>query len=125
MTPDKTEKFKIIEMIKDLISAIDKYLVNFPNKELELKRKIRECGYDLLAITYEANVTTDVAKRANLQERAVALIKLLDFLINQCYDKQIINSKRYFRFGEALDNIVKYYAGWINSTKNEKSNRPK
>ena len=111
-------------MIKDLINAIDKYLLNFPNKEIELKRKIKECGYELLLVTYEANVTTNDEKRLELQERAVAIIKLLDFLINQCYDKQIINSKRYFRFGEALDNIVKYYAGWINSTKKQLSNKP-
>ena len=111
-------------MIKDLINAIDKYLVNFPNKEIELKRKIRESGYDLLCITYEANITEDVRKRRDLQDRAIAIIKLLDFLINQCYDKQIINSKRYFRFGEALDNIVKYYAGWINSTKKQVSSKP-
>lgn len=118
------EKFKIIEMIKDLITAIDKYLVNFPNKEIELKRKIKECAYDLLYITYEANITIDENKRRDLQEKGVAHIKLLDFLVNQCYDKEIINAKRYFRFGESLDNIVRYYAGWINSYKKEIGNKP-
>ena len=54
----------------------------------------------------------------------MSLIKLLDFLINQCYEKQIINAKKYFRFGESLDNIIKYFAGWINSTKRELSNKP-
>lgn len=116
-----TEKFKIIELEKSLIVALDKYLVNFPNKELELKRRIKESGYELLLLTYEANVTLNLEKKKDLQEKCVALIKLLDFLLNQCYEKQIINAKRYFRFGEELDNIVKYFAGWINSVKQESS----
>ena len=113
----KIEKFKLIELVKELISSIDKYLINFPNKEIELKRKIKDSAYELLLITYEANVTTDINRKVTLQERGVALIKFLDFLISQCYEKQIINSKRYLRFGENLDNIVKYFSGWISSTK--------
>lgn len=120
----KTEKFKIIEMVKTLICDIDSYIVNFPNKELELKRRLKDSMYELLLITYEANVTSDLTHKLILIERAIALIKFLDFLINQCYDKQIINSKKYFRFGESLDNIVRYYAGWIKTTKTELGKMP-
>lgn len=115
----KAEKFKIIELVKNMIKDVDSYIVNFPNKELELKRRLKDTTYELLLITYEANVTTDLSRKLVLQERGVTLIKFLDFLINQCYEKQIINAKKYFRFGESLDNIVKYFAGWINSTQNE------
>ena len=120
----KVESFKLIELVKELITDIDKYLINFPNKEIELKRKIKESAYELLLIAYEANVTTNTEKKINLQERGVALIKFIDFLISQCHEKQIINSKKYLRFGEKLENIVKYYSGWISSTKNKKSNKP-
>lgn len=119
---EKVEKFRIVELVKNMIADIDKFIVNFPNKELELKRRLKDTGYEILLVTYEANVTIDLNKKLNLIERAVALIKLLDFLINQCYDRQIINSKKYFRFGESLDNIIKYYAGWMNSTKAEIKN---
>ena len=115
----KTEKFKIIELVKNMINDIDDYIVNFPNKELELKRRLKDTAYDLLLVTYEANVTTNLMKKLALEEKAVALIKFFDFLINRCYEKQIINSKKYFRFGESLDNVVKYFAGWMNSTKTE------
>lgn len=120
----KVEKFKLIEVVKELIVSIDKYLINFPNKELELKRKIKDSVYELLLISYEANATTDANKKINLQERGVALIKFIDFLISQCYEKQIINNKRYLKFGENLDNIIKYFSGWIGSTKKEMSNKP-
>lgn len=115
----KPEKFRIIELVKELINVVDKYLVNFPNKEIELKRKIKESSYELLLITYEANITVDSLRRNHLQERGIALIKFIDFLINQCYDKQIINSKRYFKFGELLENILKHFVGWNNSSRNQ------
>lgn len=113
----KTEKLRVLELIKELNYVIDKYLVNFPHKEIELKRKIKESAYELLCITYEANITTNYSKKIDIQERAISLIKFIDYLINQCYDKQIINGKRYFKFGELLENVLKYYVGWNNSTK--------
>ena len=39
-------------------------------------------------------------------------VKLIDFLLNLCYDKEIINSKRYVKFGQKLDDIIKYATGW-------------
>lgn len=47
----------------------------------------------------------------------VAKVKIIDFLLNICYEKMIINQKRYFKFGERLDDIVKYTVGWISSIK--------
>ena len=118
------EKLKIIDLVKELIKSIDKYLINFPNKERELKSKIVSSDYELLLISYEANSTLNNKKKLDFQEKGVALIKFLDFLFNVCYEKQIINSKRYFKFGESLDGILKYYSGWINATKKELGNKP-
>lgn len=120
----KPEKLRILEMIKELVNSIDKYLINFPNKEIELKRKIKESSYELLLIAYEANTTSDTNKRITLQERGIALIKLIDFMINQCYEKGIINGKKYFRFGELLETIIKYFTGWMNTYKTATGNKP-
>ena len=38
--------------------------------------------------------------------------------IEYCYDKKIINSKRYIKFGEKLDDIIKYASGWKKSITN-------
>ena len=113
----QTEKLKILELVKQLNNVIDKYLINFPHKDIELKHKIKDAAYELLLITYEANITTNDVKKIDIQERALALIKFIDFLINQCYEKQIINGKKYFKYGELLENILKYYVGWINSSR--------
>lgn len=109
----KNEKFKIITQIKELIIRIDENLVNFPKKEIELKRKIKETSYDLLYIMYRANVSSNLSLKKELAETAIAQIKYLDFLINLCYDKQIINSKKYVKFGESLNDIVRYIMAWL------------
>ena len=37
----KQEKFIVINLVKDLIVKIDQYFVNFPKKDIELKRSIK------------------------------------------------------------------------------------
>lgn len=43
----------------------------------------------------------------------LAKIKVVDFLLNLSYDKQIITAKKYYKFGNKMDDIVKYTTGWI------------
>lgn len=113
----REDKFKIVILIKELIVNVDKNLVNFPKKEIELKQEIRRCSYDLLFLAQEGNITSDLSRRVVLIEKSIAEVKQLDFFINMCCDKQIINSKKYYKFGESLDRIIRYLVGWLNSTK--------
>lgn len=109
----KEEKFKIIQYIRELIICIDNELDNFPKKDIELKNRIRNISYDLLEIAYEANMEKDKDKKQNLLRKLVGKLKVTDFLINMCYDKQIINNKKYLKFGGRIDDISKFTAGWI------------
>lgn len=111
----KYEKFKIANLVKELIINVDQNLTNFPKKEIELKHIIKQTSYELLPIIYEGNVTTNMNKRQNLQEKAIAKLKYMDFLINLCYDKKIINGKKYLKFGESIDNIIRYVIAWKNA----------
>lgn len=108
----KKEKFKIIQYIRELIINIDNNLDNFPKKDMELKNRVRCSSYDLLELAYEANVIKEKEEKTKLLYKMIAKLKIIDFLINLCYDKQIINSKKYFKFGEKIDDISKYIAGW-------------
>ena len=108
----KKEKFQAINFIRELIVYLDNLLDNFPKKDLELKNRIRCNSYDLLEIAYEANLSNVKTEKEKLLSKAIAKIKILDFLINLCYDKQIINSKKYVRFGNSIDDITKYLIGW-------------
>lgn len=119
----KCEKFKIANLVKDLAVYIDNSLNNFPKKEIELKHKIKEASYNLLLIIYEANTLSDINLKIELQEKAIAQVKYLDFLINMCYDKQIINGKKYIKFGEKLDIIIRYIFAWNTTTKKHKDEK--
>ncbi len=111
----KQEKFKVINFIRELIVTIDKELSNFPKKDIELKNRIRNNSYDILELSYEANTTSNIENKEILLEKIIAKIKILDFLLNLCYDKMIINNKKYIKFGEKIEDIIKYTIGWIKS----------
>ena len=113
----KEDKFKIINLIKELIIHIDRNLVNFPKKDIEYKKEIRKSSYDLLLLAPAGNITSDIKRRIVLIEKSIAEVKQLDFLINLCCDKQIINVKKYYKFGESLDRIIRYLVAWLNASK--------
>ena len=111
----KEERFKVINFIRKLILFIDKELNNFPKKDIEIKNRVRNISYDILELAYEANNIVNVEDKELLLEKIIAKIKVLDFLFNLCYDKMIINSKKYTKFGEKIDDIIKYTIGWKKS----------
>ena len=108
----KNEKFQIVILIQKLIRDEDLYLLNFPRKEMELKQNIKNTSLELLKLVYEDNITGNAERQNMLQEKSLALVKFIDFLINLCYEKQIINSKKYIRFGESLEKILRYILAW-------------
>ena len=107
---------KIIVSSTAILLLLIIYLIPDNRKDIELKNRIRNSSYDLLELAYKANVTTNNNYRKNLLEELIAKIKVIDFLLNICYEKQIINSKRYVKFGEKMDDILKYTLGWIKTT---------
>lgn len=109
------DKFKVINFIRELLVNIDKNLDNFPKKDIEIKNRIRNISYDLLEYVYEANSIENKTDIIALIDKSIAKVKVIDFLINLSYDKQIINNKRYLKFGEAMDEIIKYLVGWKKS----------
>lgn len=109
----KEERFKVIQYIRELIIYIDRNLDNFPKKDIELKNRLRNNNYDLLEIAYLANTTKNIEKKEELLEKIISKIKIIDFLLNLCYEKEIINSKKYMKFGCKMDDILKYTLGWL------------
>lgn len=114
----KEEKFKVLQFIREFIVRVEKELESFPKKDVEIKQKIKSNAYDLLEIMYEANITENINKKTDLIEKALAKIKLIDFLINLSYDKELIAQKRYIKLSEKLDDIVKYISGLLKKVNN-------
>lgn len=111
----KEEKFKVIQYIRELILRIDKELDNVPKKEIEIKNRIRNNTYDMLEIAYEANATEDVKAKKTLLLKVISKIKVIDFLLNLSYEKQIITEKKYYKLSEKINDIIKYTIGWVKS----------
>lgn len=109
----KEEKFRVIQLIRDLIVAIDNDMVNYPKKDVEIKNRIRTNTYDILELSYTANVSTDIDYKKKIIFDIIAKIKVIDFLLNLSLDKQLITSKRYYSLGRRLDDIAKYINGWL------------
>ena len=103
------EKFKVIGFIRDLINNVDRNLENFPKKDIEIKNRIRNASYDLLEFAYEANTTEEITAKISIINKCIAKAKVIDFLVNLSYEKQIINNKRY----------IKYLVGWKKSIRNQ------
>ena len=114
------EKFKVIGYIRNLINNVDKNLENFTKNDIEIKNRIRNAIYYLLEISYEANTTEEITAKISIINKCIAKAKIIDFLVNLSYEKQIINNKRYIKFGESIDEIVKYLVGWKKSIKSNK-----
>lgn len=111
----KVEKFKITQYIRELILLIDKEMDNFPKKDIELKNRIRSNSYDILELAYIANTASDVEVKKDLILKIIAKLKLIDFLLNMSFDKAIITQKKYYKFGEKIDDISRFTTGWYKS----------
>lgn len=118
----KEEKFKSIQFVRELIVYLDDMLENFPKKDMEIKRAIREESYEMLKLVYSANVTSDLKLRRQNLEQVIVRAKVIDFMVNLAYDKKIINQKKYLKVGQRLDDIIKYVTGWIKATLAELKN---
>ena len=119
----KIEKFKVINFIRELLIMIDKEMDNFPKKDIELKNRIRNNSFDILEIVYEANSVQDIEKKKELLLIIFAKIKVIDFLLNLYSDKKLITIKKYYKFANKVDDILKYLTGWMNSIiEKQKSN---
>ena len=114
---ESPKEIGMINFIRKLILSVDKELSNFPKKDIELKNRIRNNSYDILELSYEANNSKNIENKEMLLGKIIAKIKILDFLLNLCYDKMIINNKKYIKFGENIDDIIRYTTGWMKSIK--------
>ena len=99
----QTEKFKIIQFIREFIIMTDQQMDNFPKKDIELKNRIRTNLYDILELAYEANTAIDIEYKKQLLLKVIAKIKVVDFLLNLSYDKAVITQK----------NIINLVINWM------------
>ena len=114
------EKFRVIQLTREFILIVDKELDNFPRKDIEIKARLRNTCFDLLEILYKANMIENIEKKKELLEIAIAKIKIIDFLINLSFDRELISNKKYLRLGTKLEEMIRYITGWLKKYVNSK-----
>ena len=70
-------------------------------------------------IYLDINNTSIKENKRVLLEKGIAKIKVIDFLLNLSYDKQIISNKKYLKLGDKLEDIIKYMTGWLKKLQEE------
>lgn len=103
------DKFIISTKVKKTIEYIEKITLNYPRTEYILKNKIIEKSYNLLELTYKANVYKDI----NSKKDIVVNIRIIEYYIKKSLDKKLINYKKYENIGNYLLEINKMVNAWI------------
>ena len=114
------EKFRVIQLTREFILIVDKELDKFPRTDIELKTRLRNTCLDLLEILYKANMIENIEKKKELLEIAIAKVKIIDFLINLSFDRELISNKKYLRLGTKLEEMIRYITGWLKKYVNSK-----
>ena len=62
----------------------------------------------------------NIEKKKELLEIAIAKVKIIDFLINLSFDRELISNKKYLRLGTKLEEMIRYITGWLKKYVNSK-----
>lgn len=103
------DKLLIITHIKKTIEYIEKMVKNYPHSEIILKNKIIDNCYQLLEISYRANIY----KNVYFMKDIIVRIRMIEFYIKKSLDKKVISYKKYEIIGNHLLEINKMVNMWI------------
>lgn len=84
-------------------------LENYPHTENILKNRIIDKSYELLELTYKANIY----KESYYMKNIIIDIRMLEFYIKKSLDKKIISFKKYEVLGNYFLEINKMVNSWI------------
>ena len=107
------DKFLIAMEIKKFIFSLDKVLINFPRKDIMIKKNILSESIRLLELTYLANNSKD--DRESYQDMMLVSISMIDFYFEYSYKKQYISLNVLNSKINHLTKINKMVYGWIKS----------
>lgn len=103
------DKLLISNKIKKTIIYIEKMLENYPHTENILKNRIIDKSYELLELTYKANIY----KESYYMKNIIVDIRMLEFYIKKSLDKKIISFRKYEVLGNHFLEINKMVNSWI------------
>ena len=110
-----TEKYTLHENLiiarqaRKTIRYIEKNIENFSNSYNVLKKRIIENCYDILKWIYRANIFQE----KNDKKEIVVCIQMLNFYLEESYNKQLISKKKFISYTNHLLEIDKMVRSWF------------
>lgn len=106
-------KFLLANEIKKFILSLDSILINYPKKDIIIKKRIINTLFELLELVYLANNKTD--DKINIKYECLSKISMIDFYFEYSYKKNYISLKKLNTYIFNLTKINKMLHGWINN----------
>ena len=106
-------KFLLANEIKNFILSLDSILINYPKKDIIIKKRIINTLFELLELVYLANYKTD--DKINIKYECLSKISMIDFYFEYSYKKNYISLKNLNTYIFNLTKINKMLHGWINN----------
>lgn len=104
-------KFLLANEIKKFIMSLDNVLINYPKKDIIIKKRIINTSFELLELVYLANNMND--NKINIQNECLSKISMIDFYFEYSYKKNYISLKNLNSYLFNLTKINKMFYGWI------------
>lgn len=104
-------KFLLANEIKKFILSLDSILINYPKKDIIIKKRIINTLFELLELVYLANNKTD--DKINIKYECLSKISMIDFYFEYSYKKNYISLKKLNSYLFSLTKINKMLYGWI------------
>lgn len=106
-------KFLLANEIKNFILSLDSILINYPKKDIIIKKRIINTSFELLELVYLANNKID--NKENIKYECLSKISMIDFYFEYSYKKNYIFLKNLNTYIFNLTKINKMLHGWINN----------
>lgn len=106
-------KFLLANEIKNFILSLDSILINYPKKDIIIKKRIINTSFELLELVYLANNKID--NKENIKYEFLSKISMIDFYFEYSYKKNYISLKNLNTYIFNLTKINKMLHGWINN----------
>ena len=103
------EKLIIAKVARKTLRYIEKNTENFPNKYVVLRNKIITTCYDILECIYRANVFQELSDKKEI----VVKIQMLNFYLEEAYNKEILTYKKLINYGNYLLELDKMVRAWF------------
>ena len=103
------EKLIIAKVARKTLRYIEKNTENFPTKYAVLRNRIINTCYDILEWIYRANVFQELSDKKEI----IVKIQMLNFYLEEAYNKDILSHKKLINYGNYLLELDKMIRAWF------------